>query len=86
MGINFGNETGMGIKLRHHGNGNELMGMGGHGNDASHSCASLKGKGSPYSIAERRVPELIPVLGRQPTVDVIYGSNFIKRLSETLMV
>ena len=22
-----------------------------------------KGKGSPYSIAERRVPELIPVLG-----------------------
>jgi len=26
-----------------------------------------KGKGSPYSIAERRVPELIPVLGSQPT-------------------
>jgi len=24
-----------------------------------------KGKGSPYSIAERRVPELIPVLGSQ---------------------
>jgi len=23
-------------------------------------------KGSPYSIAERRVPELIPVLGSQP--------------------
>ena len=25
-----------------------------------------KGKGSPYSIAERRVPELIPFLGSQP--------------------
>jgi len=25
-----------------------------------------KGKGSPYSITERRVPELIPVLGSQP--------------------
>ena len=29
-----------------------------------------KGKGSPYSIAERRVPELIPVLGSQPARDV----------------
>ena len=29
-----------------------------------------KGKGSPYSIAERRVPELIPVLGSQPADDV----------------
>jgi len=27
---------------------------------------SKKGKGSPYSITERRVPELIPVLGIQP--------------------
>ena len=27
-------------------------------------------KGSPYSIAERRVPELIPVLGSQPARDV----------------
>jgi len=25
-----------------------------------------KGKFSPYSIAEREVPELIPVLGSQP--------------------
>ena len=25
-----------------------------------------KGRGSPYSITERRVPELIPVLGSQP--------------------
>ena len=27
-------------------------------------------KGSPYSITERRVPELIPVLGGQPAGDV----------------
>ena len=31
---------------------------------------SQKGKGSPYSTAERRVPELIPVLGSQPAGDV----------------
>ena len=29
----------------------------------------LKGKGSPYSVTERRVPELIPVLGSQPAGD-----------------
>ena len=29
-----------------------------------------KGKGSQYSIAERRVPELIPVLGSQPAGNV----------------
>ena len=29
-------------------------------------CKGKKGKGSPYSITERRVPELIPVLGSQP--------------------
>jgi len=29
-----------------------------------------KGKGSPYSVAERWVPELIPVLGSQPAGDV----------------
>ena len=28
------------------------------------------GKGSPYSITKRRVPELIPVLGSQPAGDV----------------
>ena len=28
------------------------------------------GKGSPYSITERRVPGLIPVLGSQPARDV----------------
>jgi len=32
-----------------------------------HVC---KGKGSPYSITERRVPELIPVLVSQPAGDV----------------
>ena len=31
---------------------------------------TVKGKGSPYSITERRVPELISVLGSQPTGDV----------------
>jgi len=31
---------------------------------------TCKDKGSPYSIAERRVPELIPVLGSQPANDV----------------
>ena len=30
----------------------------------------LKGKRSPHSTAERRVPELIPVLGSQPAGDV----------------
>ena len=29
-----------------------------------------KGKGSPYWITERKVPELIPVLGSQPAGDV----------------
>jgi len=29
-----------------------------------------KGKGSPYSITERRVPELIPDFGSQPAGDV----------------
>ena len=29
-----------------------------------------KSKGSPYSTTERRVPELIPVLGSQPAGDV----------------
>jgi len=35
-----------------------------------HMLTYWKGKGSPYSIAERRVPELIPVLGSQPADDV----------------
>ena len=29
-----------------------------------------KGKGRPYSITERRIPELISVLGSQPAGDV----------------
>jgi len=29
-----------------------------------------KDEGSPYSIAERRVPDLIPVLGSQPAGDM----------------
>jgi len=31
-----------------------------------HSLIGIVKNGSPYSIAERRVPELIPVLGSQP--------------------
>ena len=34
-----------------------------------------KGKGSPYSIAERRVPELIPLLGSQPAGDVSHKAG-----------
>ena len=30
----------------------------------------VKGKGSPYSITQRRVPELIPVHSSQSAVDV----------------
>jgi len=30
----------------------------------------VKGKGSPYSMTKRRVPELIQVLGSQPAGDV----------------
>jgi len=32
--------------------------------------STVKGKGSPYTIAECRVPELISVLGSQPAGDV----------------
>jgi len=35
----------------------------------------IKGKGSPYSIAERRVPELIPVLGSQPAGNVSHNPS-----------
>ena len=34
------------------------------------ACHSKKGKGSAYSITERRVQELIPVLGSQAAGDV----------------
>jgi len=33
-------------------------------------CDVKKSNGSPYSITEHRVPELIPVLGSQPTGDM----------------
>ena len=36
----------------------------------SNAETNKKGKGSPYSIIERRVPELIPVFGSQPASDV----------------
>ena len=39
-------------------------------NDNFVNCKAKKGKVSPYSTAERRVPELIPVLGSQPSGDV----------------
>jgi len=32
----------------------------------------VKGKGSPFSITERRVPERIPVLGSHPAGDPSY--------------
>jgi len=32
-------------------------------------------KSTPYSITERRVPELIPVLGSQPAGDVSHKPN-----------
>jgi len=35
-----------------------------------HHCLCKKGKGSPYSITEHKVPELIPVLGSQPADDM----------------
>ena len=35
-----------------------------------HANVMVKGKSSSYSIVERRVPELIPVLGSQPAGDM----------------
>ena len=43
----------------------------------------VKGKGSPYSITERRVPELIPVLGSQPAGDVNYKPSGMLPLLST---
>jgi len=34
------------------------------------ACRRVFGRGSPYSITERRVPELIPVLSNQPAGDL----------------
>jgi len=49
-------------------------------NRATASCCRQKwtvkkGKASPYSITERRVPELIPVLGSQRAGDVSHTSG-----------
>jgi len=43
------------------------------------SNMTVKGKGSPYSITERRVPELIPVLGSQPAGDFAPGPQLPSR-------
>jgi len=55
------------------GNGNNSVGIGWNSNSKTfpHSY-NKKGKGSPYSITERRVPELIQILGSQPAGDVSY--------------
>jgi len=37
--------------------------------------SATKGKGSPYSNTERRVPELILVLGSQPAGDVSHKTG-----------
>ena len=36
----------------------------------AHAFTHSKGEGRPYSITDRRVPELIPVLDSQPAGDV----------------
>ena len=41
----------------------------------SKDTARSKCKCSPYSITERRVPELIPVLGSQPAGDVSHKAG-----------
>jgi len=44
-------------------------------NRQTYKQVSKKGKSSPYSITEHRVPELIPVLGSQPANDVNHKPN-----------
>jgi len=49
----------------------------------------IRGKGSPYSTTERRLPEMIPVLGSQPAGDVSHKPGgrlaiFSARLAVTL--
>jgi len=41
-----------------------------HEKCSSFTTCSIKNKIAPYSITERRVPELIPVLGSQPAGDM----------------
>jgi len=51
------------------------------------SLIKKKDKCSPYSITERSVPELIPVLGSQPTGDVSHiPSGRLPLLSARLAV
>ena len=44
---------------------------------AAHDACQLGIKGSPYSTAERRVPELIPVLGSQPALGYRATANLV---------
>ena len=46
-----------------------------HVRDMISSYPLKKGKGSPYSITERRDPELIPVFGSQPAGDVSHKTG-----------
>ena len=58
-------------KKRKAGKGIERMGWGEAKKDRVRGeTERVKGKGSPYSTAEHRVPELIPVLGSQPAGNV----------------
>jgi len=53
--------------------GHEADVRGGSFSNKGRRCLGIlvkKVKGSPYSITERRVPELIPILGSQPAGDV----------------
>jgi len=47
-----------------------VSGVTDHSSQRPGERGGVKGKGSPYSTAERRVPELFPVLGSQPAGDV----------------
>ena len=55
-----------GRTTRKHNASGLVCGMAGRITDRT----SVRGNGRPYSIAERRVPQLIPVLGSQPAGDV----------------
>jgi len=46
-----------------------------HGHENANIISVLKGNGSPYLTAKRRVPELIPVLGSQPAGDVSHNRS-----------
>jgi len=48
---------------------------------AANDVSAKKGKGSPYSITKCRVPELIPVLGSQPSGDVHNSSGRLPLVS-----